>query len=131
MSSSIVALSPITMPRPEFFEPLVLSPIPFAGSPVSTLTNVELEPHDDAAARLFEDFAPILPMHEFDVMQFVHEEEEDDAWVEYAEAEPVYDDEEDEENYCFSCGYALVTGERLCCTDCRQQMRPEERIWLF
>lgn len=123
------------MPRPEFFEPLTLSPIPFAGSPATTLTNA-LEPHDDAydaGARLFEDFAPIQPMHEFDVMHFVHEEEEDDAWAEGAEeeAEAVYDDEEDDDTYCICCGYALVTGERLCCTDCRRQMRPEERIWLF
>jgi hypothetical protein len=123
------------MPRPEFFEPLTLSPIPFAGSPASTLTNV-FEPHDDAydaGARLFEDFASIQPMHEFDVMHFVHEEDEDDAWAEHAEAdaEAVYDDEEDDESFCLSCGYALETVERLCCTDCRGQMRPEERIWLF
>ncbi len=128
------------MPRPEFFEPLILSPIPlasplFAGSPATTLTNA-LEPHDDAydaGARLFEDFAHIQPMHEFDVMHFAHEEEDVDEWAEdaEAEAEAVYDDEEDDESFCLSCGYALDTGERLCCTDCRQQMRPEERVWLF
>ncbi len=124
------------MSRPEFFEPLLLSipPSLFTGSPASTLTNTEPEPvfeHDaayDDIARLFE--------CDYNVMHFAYEAveadawEEDDAWAADA-PEAVYEDEEEDEASCHCCGYALVVGERNCCTDCRQQMSREERIWFL
>ena len=115
------------MSRPEFFEPLSLiplaSPFFFAGSPISTLTNAEFEHDDayDANARLFGDFEGI---------QFSYEPAEAELYEgEIADEEDAEEDETGES--CIFCEYALVVGERVCCTDCRRQMRPEERIWLL
>ena len=124
------------MSRPEFFEPLLLSipPSLFTGFHASTLTNAEPEPeffHDDTyddIARLFE--------RDYNVMQFTYEAVEADEWAEddtwAADApENIYDEEEEGEDSCNCCGYALVVGERNCCTDCRQQMSREERVWFL
>ncbi len=81
-----------------------------------------------ACARLFEDFNPIFThIHEYEFIQFAHEEEEDDVWADDMESEAgaAYDDEEDDENFCRSCGFVLETEERLFCTECCDEMRSD------